>query len=664
VFLFGPRKGGDKVADGTIIIDTKIDNNGIEKGVKSIESVASTGLKVFTGAVVGAGASLGALGVASIKTASDLSEVQNVVDTTFGSSASQINDWANKADTAFGLSTLQAKQFTGTLGAMLKSSGVASTELVGMSENMVGLAGDFASFYNLKPEEAFEKLRSGISGETEPLKALGINMSVANLQAYALSKGVTKSWESMSQGEQVQLRYNYLMNASKDAQGDFAKTSDSFANQMRIASLNVKSLFADIGQLLLPVAQKAVKSFNDVSVKLREAFKDEKVKENIKNIAEKIGDLVTKAANFIADNLPKILDGLDWLLTNGDKLIAIIVGIGVAIKTFETIVVVVKALNQLKEIGGIMSGLQLGLTALGGPVGLVVGLVAGLVAGIVILWNTNEGFRGAVTGIWGSIQTAFQNFDTWLQSIFSTDWSQSFGILGEYLNALLANVSGIWNSIKQVFNGVVEFVSGVFTGNWSQAWQGIVDIFGGIFGGIASVAKAPLNAVISLINMAIDGLNSISVDIPSFIPGIGGEHFGVNIPKISYLYTGGVFDKPTLIGGNTVVGDANNGRGSQREWVLPDKLLRETIGEEVGNKLSGLFSLMQDTVGYETAKTTANVVAQNNVTIQQANQKFEDKTTKQPKFLLENVWNVDGKELVREVVAPHQKELDAYYEGR
>ena len=197
-----------------------------------------------------------AFGKAAIGVASDLNEVQNVVDTTFGDGSVKIDEWAKNAAEAFGESELQAKQFTSTLGAMFKSMGVGQADMEEMSMSLAGLAGDMASFYNLDPTEAFEKLRSGISGETEPLKQLGINMSVANLEAFALSEGITTAYNSMTQAEQATLRYQYIMSATADAQGDFADTSDSFANQQRILQLEIQTLAAEIGQDLMPVAQE------------------------------------------------------------------------------------------------------------------------------------------------------------------------------------------------------------------------------------------------------------------------------------------------------------------------------------------------------------------------------------------------------------------------
>ena len=203
-------------------------------------------------------------GKAAVDVASDLNEVQNVVDTTFGAEGSaKINEWAKNAAEAFGESELQAKQFTSTLGAMFKSMGVAQAPMEEMSMSLAGLAGDMASFYNLDPTEAFEKLRSGISGETEPLKQLGINMSVVNLEAFAMANGITKSYQEMAQAEQATLRYQYIMSATADAQGDFADTSDSFANQQRILKLELESLAAEIGQDLLPIALELVEAARD-----------------------------------------------------------------------------------------------------------------------------------------------------------------------------------------------------------------------------------------------------------------------------------------------------------------------------------------------------------------------------------------------------------------
>ena len=238
----------------------------VESGTDSMESafanLAKKAAGYFTAAKIGK--ALLDFSADAIDVASSLQEVQNVVDTTFGDGAAQIEAWASKAGTQFGLTELQAKKFTSTLGAMMKSAGLAGPEIVQMSTDLSGLAADMASFYNLDFEEAFQKIRAGISGETEPLKQLGVNMSVANLEAFALAQGLEKTFSQMDQGEQTLLRYQYLMQATSDAQGDFAKTADGFENAKRRITTAVESIKATVGQTFLDAiggATSAVANF-------------------------------------------------------------------------------------------------------------------------------------------------------------------------------------------------------------------------------------------------------------------------------------------------------------------------------------------------------------------------------------------------------------------
>ena len=308
----------------------------VESGLKKIGSTAvsvgsglatvgGAGLKTVSSAVGAAGKTLavytGAATTASIASAglaSDLDEVQNVVDTTFGAAnAKKIDSWAKDASNAYGLSELSAKQYTGTMGAMLKSMGMSQEATYDMSTSLVGLSGDLASFYNLDGEEAFEKIRAGISGETEPLKQLGINMSVANLEAFALSKGIDTAYQSMSQSEQATLRYQYLMSVTADAQGDFAKTSEGFANQTRIAGLQVKSLSAAFGQNFLPVANGALKSFTKEMPKITESMTAVFAGDSgaAESLTGGITRMITGAVENLSQNLPQFLTGFNALLS-------------------------------------------------------------------------------------------------------------------------------------------------------------------------------------------------------------------------------------------------------------------------------------------------------------------------------------------------------------
>lgn len=255
--------------DGSVRIKIFGDISDFNKSMTAVtNSISKFGKTLMNlGAAVGLAFGVGALvnfGKESIKLASDIQEFQNVIDVTFGQGARQIEEFAQSAAAAFGLSELSAKQYTGTMGAMLKSSGLATAQAQEMSTTLAGLAGDMASFYNLDTDTAFEKIRSGIAGEIEPLRQLGINMSVANLEAYALSQGITKVYNAMSPAEQTLLRYNYLLSVTTDAQGDFARTSGSFANQVRLLQLNFDQLRIAVGNALIPIAQAVLPSINAI----------------------------------------------------------------------------------------------------------------------------------------------------------------------------------------------------------------------------------------------------------------------------------------------------------------------------------------------------------------------------------------------------------------
>lgn len=211
------------------------------------------------------------LGKSAIGFGSAITEIENVVDVSFGSMADEAYKFASTAKEQFGLSELAAKQYSGTMMAMMKSSGVAQDAASKMSISLAGLAGDIASFYNIDTDTAFQKIRSGISGEIEPLRQLGINLSVANMEAYALSRGITASYNAMSQAEKVALRYNYLMSVTGDVQGDFVRTSGTWANQVRLLTLNFQSLSAVIGQGLIAGILPAIQALNALMSKLMQA---------------------------------------------------------------------------------------------------------------------------------------------------------------------------------------------------------------------------------------------------------------------------------------------------------------------------------------------------------------------------------------------------------
>ena len=256
-------------SDGSIVIDTRIDTKGFQQGTVNMQAqfskLASSAKKLGLAMAGAFGVSkLVQFGKEAIELGSDLKEVKNVVDVTFGSLNGTIDKFSKNAIKQFGLSELSAKQYASTMGAMLKSMGLTTDQAAAMSMQIAGLSGDMASFYNLSGNDAFAKLRAGISGETEPLKQLGINLSVANLEQYALAQGITKTYDAMTEQEKVLLRYNYLLSVTSDAQGDFARTSASWANQTKILSEQFNSLKATIGQGLINVLTPVLTVINTI----------------------------------------------------------------------------------------------------------------------------------------------------------------------------------------------------------------------------------------------------------------------------------------------------------------------------------------------------------------------------------------------------------------
>ena len=257
-----------KVAQATVNVITNIASN-IKKVVSVVGGAVNNIKSKFNvlNSTLASGLSLAALVAVSkkcLELSSDLAEVQNVVETTFGKSSNIINEFAESALKNFGLTELQAKKYVSTLGAIAKASGESEEATLQMSTNLTQLTADVASFFNYDYDTAFNKIRSGLTGETEPLKDLGVVMTVANLEQYRLAQGIQTSYSAMSSAEQMALRYNYIMQALTDTQGDFNKTQASWANQLRILQGQAQQLGAILGNLLQKVLYPVLSVVNAI----------------------------------------------------------------------------------------------------------------------------------------------------------------------------------------------------------------------------------------------------------------------------------------------------------------------------------------------------------------------------------------------------------------
>lgn len=245
---------------------------------------------------------------------SDLQEVQNVVDVSFPTMSEQINNFARNAAKSFGLSETMAKQFTGTFGSMASAFGFSEKEAASMATTLTGLAGDVASFYNMSQDEAYTKLKSVFTGETESLKDLGVVMTQTALDSYALANGFGKATKDMSEMEKVALRYAFVQDQLSNASGDFLRTSGSWANQVKILSLQMDSLKASIGQGLINLFTPAIKVINETIARLltlTDAFKQ--FTQTITGASSGGVDKVASGAASAAEGLENAQDAAEGL---------------------------------------------------------------------------------------------------------------------------------------------------------------------------------------------------------------------------------------------------------------------------------------------------------------------------------------------------------------
>ena len=252
----------DKIKQKTSTVTSQVERetSKMRNAYRKVAAAAGTVLSI---------AAITAFGKSCVELGSNLTEVQNVVDVTFGDMNRKVDAFAKNAIKQFGLSELTAKKYMGTYGAMAKAFNITGEAGYQMSASITGLTGDVASFYNLTTDEAFTKLKSIFTGETESIKELGVVMTQTALDQYALNNGFGKTTAKMTEQEKVMLRYQFVMSALSDASGDFARTSHTWANQVRVLGLQFESLKATIGQGLINAFTPVIRVVNELLAKLQ-----------------------------------------------------------------------------------------------------------------------------------------------------------------------------------------------------------------------------------------------------------------------------------------------------------------------------------------------------------------------------------------------------------
>lgn len=361
-------------------------------------------------------------------------------------------------------------------------------------------------------------------------------------------------------------------------------------NQVKYNDLDsaIQGIGRQIEVALLPAADAMYQSLMSNMPEISAAI--EEVSPVVAEIAEDFADW---AGGAISEGLPVLVDGIkdfaDWagkayekakpflnfLWEHKGTVLAIAAGLRIlgpaigavttamnAFKTAKTFMALLQSSGKITQITGAFQKFG---SVLMGPLGVIIAIAAA----IALLYKNWDTVKAWLVNFGNTVNQIWTNFSNMVGNAI-TAIGQKFPLLGAYLQGWWESIQAAVDNVKAIFQNIIDFISNVFSGNWSAAWQNIVNIFGNLFGMIVNLAKAPINGVISAINWVLSKINSISVTIPDWVPGVGGKTLGFNIPTIPQLAEGGVATSPTL---------AEIGEGGEPEAVMPLSKLADLLDE-------------------------------------------------------------------------------------
>ena len=373
--------------------------------------------------------------------------------------------------------------------------------------------------------------------------------------------------------------------AAYDTEGALEKINQVKYNDLDSA---IQGIGRQMEVALLPAADAVYQSLMDSMPEITEAME-----EVSPVIAEIAGDFADWAGGAISDGLPVLVDGIrdfaDWagkayekakpflnfLWEHKGTVLAIAAGLRLlgpaigavttAMNAFRTAKTFMALLQSSGKITQVTNAFKAFGSALMGPLGIIIAVAAA----IALLYKNWDTVKAWLVNFGNTVNQIWTNFSNMVGNAI-TAIGQKFPLLGAYLQGWWESIQAAVDNVKAIFQNIIDFISNVFSGNWSAAWQNIVNIFGNLFGMIVNLAKAPINGVISAINWVLSKINSISVTIPDWVPGVGGKTLGFNIPTIPQLAEGGVATSPTL---------AEIGEGGEPEAVMPLSKLAAMLDE-------------------------------------------------------------------------------------
>jgi hypothetical protein len=411
--------------------------------------LAGMGISAVAGTVKALGGAL----VSPIQAASDLSESINKADVVFGDSAASIQAWAKTAAASMGQSRAEALGAAGGFGNLFVSMGLGQKPAADLSKRIVELGSDLASFNNIKPEEALEKLRAGLVGEAEPLRALGVNINAAAVEDEALRLGLAKTKDEITDAAKIQARYSLILKQTKTAQGDFARTSTGMANAQRIITASLADLQTQIGERLLPVVAPLVSSFAQALPRAMEA---------IAPILDRVGDELQV-----------------WAYAFGEG------GIGGIIEQAVDDISSGRLFGALRDLGqGAVTALVEGFRAARDLAGRVGGWLGEQIARIDWgrVWST---VRGVAAGLLAGLGSIVSDVTSWLVAQWrSINWTAVWG-------AVTNIASGLVGALGSVVSDVTAWLVTQWKAiQWPQVWAAVTGIGSGLVSGAVSIAQS------------------------------------------------------------------------------------------------------------------------------------------------------------------------------
>lgn len=456
---------------------------------------------------------------AAVKGASDLTETVGKTEVVFGDMTDRVMKWSETSVSSMGLAQGSALEFASTYGDMATGMGLSQTAATNMAMSLTQLAADMASFKNISTDLAAEKLNAVFTGETEGLKQLGIVMTQTNLQAFAMSQGITKSVSSMSQAEQVMLRYRYVMEATKNSQGDFARTGDSLANQSRKLAETVKQMGESFGSQLVPLVTPVVEKLQQFAQALSEMSSGAKnMILAIGMVAAAIGPLLLvggKLLTFIAAVKTALatlaINPVVLGLTAAAAAVAAIAGITVALnKANADVDRTAEAYERMKEAveGGAEGNVT--VTDSTGSIDTITGAIDDAISALDTL---STGDYGTVTikGETTDIDRLIADLKTNLKDLRGTVYVDGDG------NAVIGN-AGLLNQIRSQISTLEAVIPFVVDEGKRAELQGVLDQLK------ADLAQLETGAEIG-VNLTTEGQEDLEA-ARDLVTELQGEHFG------------------------------------------------------------------------------------------------------------------------------------------